>query len=193
MARAEDSFVTCVLASSAFTAPGCAHDESICDTDGHTYRFLPAGQMILRAVLLVRLPLLALVISSSQLPQASSTQSQSATCQPSQLAFSLDDGNGRFNGISHSGYLLVQCCAICDQKRARSRYCRSRASPPPMGGYWNSSPKQQPPHMSDRHHRGCWVPVLARRATGAGYPATSTTTAMANHPPSSAWPAADKR
>jgi hypothetical protein len=31
-----------VLASSAFTAPGCAHDESICDTDGHTYRFLPA-------------------------------------------------------------------------------------------------------------------------------------------------------
>jgi len=67
--------------------------------------------------LVIGLPLLALAACSSQPPQVSSAGTSSATassagaqpgtCPALQLDFSLDDGNGRFNGMSHSGTTLV--------------------------------------------------------------------------------------
>lgn len=67
--------------------------------------------MKMRRALVIGL-LLALVACSAQPPEVSSSrttsaQAQSADCAPSQLAFSLDNGNGRFNGMSHSGTTLV--------------------------------------------------------------------------------------
>lgn len=63
--------------------------------------------MILRAALVASLPPLALMACSSQPPQTSVRQTQCSICQSSQLTFSLDDGNGRFKGMSHSGTTLV--------------------------------------------------------------------------------------
>lgn len=67
--------------------------------------------MKMRRALVIGL-LLALAACSAQPPEVSSSrttsaQAQSADCAPSQLAFSLDNGNGRFNGMSHSGTTLV--------------------------------------------------------------------------------------
>ena len=68
--------------------------------------------MAMRNALLIGIPLLALTACSSRPPQASSAKTKAApaqpvTCAPSQLAFSLDTGHGRFNGMSHSGTALV--------------------------------------------------------------------------------------
>lgn len=72
----------------------------------------PRGLTAMRNVLFVGLPLLALMACSSHPPapglaQASSAQVQPRTCASPQLAFNLDNGNGRFNGMSHSGTMLV--------------------------------------------------------------------------------------
>lgn len=63
--------------------------------------------MILRTLLIASLSPLLLMACSSQAPQTTSAPAQPGACQPSQLAFSLDDGDGRFNGMSHSGTSLV--------------------------------------------------------------------------------------
>ncbi len=62
---------------------------------------------VLRAALAATAPLLAISACTSQPPVASSHGVRPEACQPSQLAFSLDDGNGRFNGMSHSGTMLI--------------------------------------------------------------------------------------
>ena len=66
----------------------------------------------MQRALVLGLPLLALGACSAQPPKVSparttSAQARSAACAPSQLAFSLDNGNGRFNGMSHSGTTLM--------------------------------------------------------------------------------------
>lgn len=63
--------------------------------------------IVLRPLLVAILPMLAITACSSQRPATRSAQAGPAACKPSQLAFHLDDGNGRFNGMSHSGTLLV--------------------------------------------------------------------------------------
>lgn len=70
------------------------------------------GWATMRNALVIGLPLLMLTACSPHPPQANSPQPSSAqaqpdTCAPSQLVFSLDSGNGRFNGMSHSGTMLV--------------------------------------------------------------------------------------
>lgn len=67
---------------------------------------------ILRSALVFGLPLLMLAACSSQPPltgpsRTNPTRAQPDICAPSQLAFSLDNGDGRFNGMSHSGTMLV--------------------------------------------------------------------------------------
>lgn len=69
--------------------------------------FQPHSPTLLRILLIASLAPLALIACSSQLPQASSAHTQSSACQTSQLAFSLNDDDGRFNGMSHSGTALV--------------------------------------------------------------------------------------
>lgn len=70
------------------------------------------GWMTMRSALVIGVPLLILTACSS--PQSgvgsietNPTPAQLGICAPSQLAFSLDSGNGRFNGMSHSGTTLV--------------------------------------------------------------------------------------
>jgi membrane-bound inhibitor of C-type lysozyme len=65
-----------------------------------------------RGALAFGLPLLMLAACSSQPPKANlartnSMQTQSDTCAPTQLALGLDAGDGRFDGMSHSGTMLV--------------------------------------------------------------------------------------
>jgi len=92
-----------------------------------------AQRAIIRHALIVGLPLLALAACSSPRPggslkKASSTgssataPSQPETCAPAQLAFSLDAGEGRFNGMSHSGTMLVL-------RNAGSKTCTVPARP----------------------------------------------------------------
>lgn len=68
-------------------------------------------RMIPRTVLAASLPLLAIPACTSRPPvpdpAAANSAGTTGTCQPSQLAFSLDGGDGRFNGMSHSGTLLI--------------------------------------------------------------------------------------
>jgi membrane-bound inhibitor of C-type lysozyme len=84
--------------------------------------------MKMHRALVIGLPLLALAACSSQPPQVSSARTSSAgaqpgTCPTSQLDFSLNNGNGRFNGMSHSGTTLVllntgtSACTIAAQPR----------------------------------------------------------------------------
>lgn len=75
-----------------------------------------SSRATLRIVLAASL-LLSLTACPSQQPQSGTKQASSrdaisaddklATCQTSQLAFSLDPDDGRFNGMSHSGTMLV--------------------------------------------------------------------------------------
>lgn len=50
---------------------------------------------------------LLLMACSSPVSQTSSAPAPPGRCQASQLSLTLDDGNGRFNGMSHSGTSLV--------------------------------------------------------------------------------------
>lgn len=65
------------------------------------------------AILAAGLTLLAMSACSSQSPDiaaapaAVSTPSRPGTCSAAQLALSLDGGDGRFNGMSHSGTMLI--------------------------------------------------------------------------------------
>jgi membrane-bound inhibitor of C-type lysozyme len=53
-------------------------------------------------------PLLVLSACSPQPPATRPAQASGlAACMPAQLSLQLDDGNGRFNGMSHSGTMLV--------------------------------------------------------------------------------------
>lgn len=70
------------------------------------------GWIIIRSALVIGVPPWILTACSSPQPrvgsfEASSTQAQPRICAASQLAFSLDSGNGRFNGMSHSGVTLM--------------------------------------------------------------------------------------
>lgn len=69
---------------------------------GHT---LPGT--LVRMLLFMGGPLLAVSACTSQPTVAESFQSQATPCKPSQLAFHLDAGNGRFDGMSHAGTMLV--------------------------------------------------------------------------------------
>lgn len=54
------------------------------------------------------IPLLVLSACSSAPPATRQTQAAApAACVPAQLKLSLDDGNGRLNGMSHAGTMLV--------------------------------------------------------------------------------------
>jgi len=55
----------------------------------------------------VSLALCAVAACSSHVPQASPSPTAADTCRASQLTFSLDSGDGQFNGMSHSGTMLV--------------------------------------------------------------------------------------
>jgi membrane-bound inhibitor of C-type lysozyme len=66
--------------------------------------------MTIRSALVIALPLLTACSTPpphDDLLETSLPPVQPAICAPSQLAFSLDNGNGRFNGMSHSGTTLV--------------------------------------------------------------------------------------
>lgn len=68
---------------------------------------------MLRVVLAATLPLLAASACSSRPPDdatardAMSSPPGPGTCSATQLAFSLDGGDGRFDGMSHSGTMLI--------------------------------------------------------------------------------------
>ena len=77
---------------------------------------IPApGAGLFRMACAASLPLLAASACSSRppaaspvpVPDAAVAPPQPAPCQASQLAFSLDGGDGRFDGMSHSGTMLV--------------------------------------------------------------------------------------
>jgi membrane-bound inhibitor of C-type lysozyme len=55
----------------------------------------------------VSLALCAVAACSSHVPHASPSPTAADTCHASQLTFSLDSGDGQFNGMSHSGTMLV--------------------------------------------------------------------------------------
>ncbi|WP_083845908.1 DUF4232 domain-containing protein [Rhodanobacter sp. IGA1.0] len=75
-----------------------------------------SGRRLLRTSLAAALAL-ALMACTSQSPQTDATRADAAppgttrarisACAPSQLAFALDPDGGRFNGMSHSGTMLV--------------------------------------------------------------------------------------
>ena len=67
---------------------------------------LVASTTVFRAVP-VLLSLCAIAACSSHAPVASPTPAAADTCRASQLGFSVDSGDGRFNGMSHSGTMLT--------------------------------------------------------------------------------------
>lgn len=67
---------------------------------------LVAPTTAFRAVL-VLLPLGAIAACSSPAPVASPSPAAGGTCRASQLSFTVDGGDGQFNGMSHSGTMLV--------------------------------------------------------------------------------------
>jgi membrane-bound inhibitor of C-type lysozyme len=67
---------------------------------------LAASTTAFRAVP-VLLSLCAIAACSSHAPVASPSPAAANTCRASQLGFSVDSGDGRFNGMSHSGAMLV--------------------------------------------------------------------------------------
>ncbi|MEO9080108.1 MAG: DUF4232 domain-containing protein [Rhodanobacter sp.] len=83
----------------------------------------------LHVLLLVSLLSLTTVACSWKPTQASSPSTQPGTCEPSHLAFSLHDGDGRFNGMSHSGTTLVL-------RNTGTKTCRVPSMPQP--GFTNA-------------------------------------------------------
>ena len=67
---------------------------------------LVASTTVFRAVP-VLLSLCAIAACSSHAPVASPPPAAADTCRASQLGFSVDSGDGRFNGMSHSGTMLT--------------------------------------------------------------------------------------
>ena len=113
---------------------------------------------ILRAILITSLPSLTLIACSSQPPQPGPTQPQFTACQPSQLAFSLDDGNGRFNGMSHSGTTLVL-------RNTGTTACTIPTMPQPGFTNANGVPLEIAAQASSDPHAGPTAPILL--ASGA--------------------------
>ncbi len=67
-----------------------------------------AGKVTLTALLAsLSLPMLPACTSSSRPPAANPARMLPTPCVPAQLAFTLDAGNGRFDGMSHSGTALT--------------------------------------------------------------------------------------
>jgi membrane-bound inhibitor of C-type lysozyme len=97
-------------------------------------------------------PLLVLSACSPQPPATRPAQASGpAACMPAQLSLQLDDGNGRFNGMSHSGTMLVVrnagkvACSIVAMPSPRLQDARRQtlaitAQVPP-------SPASQPPRL----------------------------------------------
>jgi len=67
---------------------------------------LAASTTVFRAAL-VSLSLCTVAACSSHAPVANPTPAAANTCRASQLGFSVDSGDGQFNGMSHSGTMLI--------------------------------------------------------------------------------------
>ncbi|HUH54905.1 MAG TPA: MliC family protein [Rhodanobacter sp.] len=67
---------------------------------------LVASTTVFSAVLIL-LSLCTIAACSSHAPVASPSPAAADTCRASQLGFSVDSGDGQFNGMSHSGTMLT--------------------------------------------------------------------------------------